>query len=89
MNAIKNGKYDIREGHPFPENKSEALNNVSTDSFSKGEDVGEKVEMKDKNDVSNLEDKFQDDKLKEANNKRIISPYATNDIAKQGMLWYD
>ncbi|XP_017760119.1 PREDICTED: ATP-binding cassette sub-family G member 1 [Eufriesea mexicana] len=86
VNAIKNGKYDIREGYPFPENKSEALNNVSSDSFSKGEDAGEKVEIKDKNDISNLEEKFQDDKLKETNNKRIISSYTTNDIAKQDVV---
>lgn len=84
MNAIKNGKYDIREGYPFPENKSEGLNNVSSDSFSKGEGRDENVEIKDKNDVNNLEEKFQEDKIKEINNKGIIPSYATNDITKQG-----
>ena len=83
VNAIKNGKYDIREGYPFPENKSEGLNNVSSDSFSKGEGRDENVEMKDKNDVNNLEEKFQEDKIKEINNKGIIPSYATNDITKQ------
>ena len=84
MNAIKNGKYDIREGHPFPESKLESLNNASSDSFSKGEGCGENIETKDKNDLSNLEEKFQEDKVKKIDNKGIIPAYATNDIMKQG-----
>lgn len=81
VNAIKNGKYDIREGHPFPENKSDRLNN---ESYSKGEDGEERAaEEKDKNDISNLQEKFQEDKAKEINNKGIIPVFATNDIAKQ------
>lgn len=84
VNAIKNGKYDIREGHPFPENKLEELNNLP-DSFSKNEEGGKNTERKDKNDASNLKEKFEEDKIKkEINNKGIISSYATNDIAKQG-----
>ncbi|KAK9293492.1 hypothetical protein QLX08_011582 [Tetragonisca angustula] len=83
VNAIKNGKYDIREGHPFPESKLESLNNASSDSFSKGEGCGENIETKDKNDLSNLEEKFQEDKVKKIDNKGIIPAYATNDIMKQ------
>ncbi|XP_017879115.1 ATP-binding cassette sub-family G member 4 isoform X1 [Ceratina calcarata] len=81
VNAIKNGQYDIREGYPFPENKPERLNN---ESYSKGEDGEERAaEEKDKNDISNLQEKFQEDKTKEMNNKGIIPVFATNDIAKQ------
>lgn len=84
VNAIKNGKYDIREGYPFPENKLEELNNLP-DSFSKNEEGGKNTERKDKNDVSNLKEKFEEDKVKkEINNKGIISSYTSNDIAKQG-----
>ncbi|XP_034187732.1 ATP-binding cassette subfamily G member 4 isoform X1 [Osmia lignaria lignaria] len=80
VNAIKNGKYDIREGYPFPDNKSERLNNATSESLQKSE---ENAEVKDKNDVSNLEEKFQEDKSKEMNNKRIIPTFARNDITKQ------
>lgn len=82
VNAIKNGKYDIREGYPFPDNKSEGLNNATSELLQKSE---ENAEVKDKNDVSNLEEKFQEDKSKEMNNKGILPTYATNDITKQGM----
>ncbi|XP_043252019.1 ATP-binding cassette sub-family G member 1 isoform X2 [Colletes gigas] len=81
--AIKNGKYDIREGYPFPENKSEGLNNALSESLQKGTDSGENAETKDKNDVKNLEDKFQDYKQEESSNKTVIPSFATNDIAKQ------
>ncbi|XP_076629116.1 ATP-binding cassette sub-family G member 4 isoform X2 [Colletes latitarsis] len=81
--AIQNGKYDIREGHPFPENKSEGLNNALSESLQKGTDSGENAETKDKNDVKNLEDKFQDYKQEESSNKTVIPSFATNDIAKQ------
>lgn len=86
VNAIKNGKYDIREGYPFPENKLEELNNLP-DSFSKNEESGKNTERKDKNDASNLKEKFEEDKvIKEINNKGIISSYASNDIAKQDIV---
>ncbi|CAK9830396.1 ATP-binding cassette sub-family G member 1 [Anthophora retusa] len=83
VNAIKNGKYDIQEGYPFPENKSEGLNNASNEVFPKDVDGEENTEVKNKNDVSNLEEKFQDDNAKKMNNKGIIPSFATNDIAKQ------
>ncbi|CAK9794780.1 ATP-binding cassette sub-family G member 1 [Anthophora quadrimaculata] len=83
VNAIKNGKYDIQEGYPFPENKSEGLNNASNEVFPKDVDGEENAEVKNKNDVSNLEEKFQDDNAKKMNNKGIIPSFATNDIAKQ------
>ncbi|CAK9821104.1 ATP-binding cassette sub-family G member 1 [Anthophora plagiata] len=83
VNAIKNGKYDIQEGYPFPENKSEGLNNASSEVFPKDVDGEENVEVKNKNDASNLEEKFQDDNAKKMNNKGIIPSFATNDIAKQ------
>ncbi|CAL7934659.1 unnamed protein product [Xylocopa violacea] len=86
VSAIKNGKYDIREGYPFPDSKSDGLNNVSSEQFSKGEDGGEHVELKDKNDISNIEEKFQEDKAEKMNNKRIIPTYTTNDIVKQDIV---
>ncbi|XP_017798284.1 PREDICTED: ATP-binding cassette sub-family G member 4 [Habropoda laboriosa] len=83
VSSIKNGKYDIQEGYPFPDNKSEGLNNASSEAFPKDAASEENAEMKNKNDVSNLEEKFHDDTVKEMNNKGIIPSYATNDIAKQ------
>lgn len=90
VNAINNGKYDIREGHPFPESKtSDSLNNAGVDGTFQGKEVhgiGNGLEIKDKNDASNLEEKFPEREvnMKEVNNGRIIPSYATNDIAKQG-----
>lgn len=84
VNAIKNGKYDIREGYPFPENRSEGMNNSLSETLQKGVDGGETMETKDKNDVKNLEEKFQVNTSKETNTKTAIPSYATNDIAKQG-----
>lgn len=90
VNAINNGKYDIREGHPFPESKtSDSLNNAGVDGTFQGKEVhgiGNGLEIKDKNDASNLEEKFPEREVntKEVNNGRIIPSYATNDIAKQG-----
>ncbi|XP_012147448.1 ATP-binding cassette subfamily G member 4 isoform X2 [Megachile rotundata] len=86
VNAIKNGKYDIREGYPFPDNKSEGLNNATSELLQKGASSEESAETKDKNDVSNLEEKFQEDKTKEITNKGIIPSYATNDITKQAEI---
>lgn len=84
MNAIKNGKYDIREGYPFPENKSDGLNNACSESFLKSGANEETAEVKDKNDVNNMEEKFQEQKVMEINNKGIIPAYVTDDIAKHG-----
>ncbi|XP_015430836.1 PREDICTED: ATP-binding cassette sub-family G member 4 isoform X1 [Dufourea novaeangliae] len=82
VNAIKNGKYDIREGYPFPENKSEGLNNGPSESLQKNVDAGENAEARNKNDMKNLEEKFQDNKTKDLNNGGIIPSFATNDIVK-------
>ncbi|XP_053978604.1 ATP-binding cassette sub-family G member 4 isoform X3 [Hylaeus volcanicus] len=84
VNAIKNGKYDIREGHPFPENNSEGLNNGITESLQKGiADGGENAAIGDKNDVKNLKEKFLESKQEDADSKAVITSYVANDIAKQ------
>ncbi|XP_054002971.1 ATP-binding cassette sub-family G member 4 isoform X1 [Hylaeus anthracinus] len=84
VNAIKNGKYDIREGHPFPENNSEGLNNGITESLQKGiADGGENAAIGDKNDVKNLKEKFLESKQEGADSKAVITSYVANDIAKQ------
>ncbi|XP_033225537.1 ATP-binding cassette sub-family G member 4-like isoform X2 [Belonocnema kinseyi] len=82
VNAIKNGKRDVRAGYSFPEDK-EALNNTTLGSgIPKDADLGAKIgETKDKNDVNNIEDKFLDSKPNETNG--VIPKYATNDIVKQ------
>ncbi|EFN78567.1 ATP-binding cassette sub-family G member 1, partial [Harpegnathos saltator] len=88
VNAIDNGKYNIREGQPFPELK-EGMNNctAATGILKNAEERTEKAaNIKDKNDVSNLkEEKFPDSKSDDINNGKFISTYATNDIAKQAM----
>lgn len=92
INAINNGKYDIREGYPFPETK-EGMNNCgaatgilkNSDNLDKDEKFGWKV--KNKNDSSNLEEKFPEEKTGEISNGKLISGYATNDIAKQGNFY--
>ena len=86
VNAIKNGKRDIRAGYSFPEEK-EVLNNSNTGSGNPKEvEVGAKItETKDKNDASNIEDKFRDSKANETNGG-IIPNYASNDIDKQSAL---
>lgn len=82
VNSIQNGKYDIREGHPFPESKSEPLNNEPTEAFQK-DNAAENAESKDKNDVNNLEEKFQENNSKMTNSRSLIPTFANNDIAKQ------
>lgn len=89
MNAIKNGKYDIREGHPFPDIKNEGLNNSGANSsFEKDvESIENQREVKDKKNVNNMEEKFpENEQIKEINNGGIIPSYVTNDIVKQGTL---
>lgn len=86
MNAIKNGKYDIREGHPFPDIKNEGLNNTGANSsFQKDvESIENQREVKDKKNVNNMEEKFpENEQIKEINNGGIIPSYVTNDIVKQ------
>ncbi|XP_058792201.1 ATP-binding cassette sub-family G member 4 [Phymastichus coffea] len=79
VNAIRNGKHDIREGYPFPE--KELLNNSSNkDSEMPSADV---VNPKDKNDANSIEDKFSDSKLDEKLNGGINLNYSfRNDIIK-------
>ncbi|XP_066594327.1 ATP-binding cassette subfamily G member 4 isoform X3 [Prorops nasuta] len=85
VNAIKNGQYDIREGHPFPELKSD-LNNADMGNFPKDIEGTENQGTKDKNDASNLEDKFAESKKSEVKNGNILPGYATNDIVKQAEI---
>lgn len=85
VNAINNGKYDIREGHSFPETKEEMNNCAASTGILKNGDSIEKLKIKDKNDVNNLEEKFLEEKANEISNGKLISGYATNDIAKQGI----
>ncbi|XP_019882321.1 ATP-binding cassette sub-family G member 1 isoform X3 [Camponotus floridanus] len=85
VNAINNGKYDIREGYPFPETKEEMNNCAASTGILKNGDNIEKIKIKDKNDVNNLEEKFAEQKLNEISNEKLISGYAMNDIAKQAM----
>lgn len=95
VNAIKNGKHDIRAGYPFPDLKGENLNNsiVATEGDNgwkygltknvEGMEIKENGN-KDKNDASTIEDKFPENKVNnEVNNGGIIPSSATNDIAKQ------
>ncbi|XP_029667790.1 ATP-binding cassette sub-family G member 4 isoform X1 [Formica exsecta] len=85
VNAINNGKYDIREGHSFPETKEEMNNCAASTGILKNGDSIDKIKIKDRNDVNNLEEKFAEQKLNEISNEKIISSYAMNDIAKQAM----
>ncbi|OXU25341.1 hypothetical protein TSAR_015580 [Trichomalopsis sarcophagae] len=81
VNAIRNGKHDIRDGYAFPE--KEVLNNSSvknSDATSDG------TSAKDKNDVNNIEDKFCESKINEKSNGGMISSYAKNDIVKQSEI---
>lgn len=84
INAINNGKYDIRDGYPFPETKEGMNNCTAAASILKNGDHMDKLKIKDKNDVSNLEEKFPEGKINEISNGKLIPGYATNDIAKQG-----
>ncbi|KAL6438404.1 hypothetical protein ACFW04_004497 [Cataglyphis niger] len=83
VNAINNGKYDIREGYAFPETKEEMNNCAASTGILKNGDSIEKIKIKDKNDVNNLEEKFAEQKLNEISNEKLISGYAMNDISKQ------
>lgn len=86
VNAINNGKYDIRDGYPFPELK-EGMNNctASTGILKNGDNIEKiAIKLKDINDISNLEEKFPQDRRTEISNGKLISNYAANDITKQG-----
>lgn len=87
INAINNGKYDIREGYPFPETKEGMNNCTATTGILKNSDNLDKTKIKDKNDISNLQEKFPEQKS-EISNGRLIHGYATNDIAKQGNIFF-
>ncbi|KYN43611.1 ATP-binding cassette sub-family G member 1 [Trachymyrmex septentrionalis] len=84
INAINNGKSDIREGHPFPETKEGMNNCTAATGILKNSDNLDKVKIKDKNDISNLQEKFPEEK-NEISNGKLIHGYATNDIAKQAL----
>lgn len=94
VNAIKNGKHDIRAGQPFPDLKGEPLNNSVMSSenersgwkygLSKNPEEMKEIVSKDKNDASTIEDKFPENKANEVANLNIIPSSTTNDIVKQG-----
>ncbi|KAG5318127.1 ABCG1 protein, partial [Pseudoatta argentina] len=84
INAINNGKYDIREGHPFSETKEGMNNCTAATGILKNSDNLDKAKIKDKNDISNLQEKFPEEK-NEISNGKLIHGYATNDIAKQAL----
>ncbi|XP_015108961.1 ATP-binding cassette sub-family G member 4 [Diachasma alloeum] len=90
VSAIKNGKHDIREGYPFPESKAENLNNAIqvVNGLSKdAEAIGAQEVLTDKNDVSNIKEKYSDKTTNEnINNGAIIHGFATNDIAKHNEI---
>lgn len=75
-NAIQNGKLDIREGYPNLEKGRLNNSNINL------KELVPLTETKDKNDINNLEEKFQDKKVNENGNGGIISAY-NNDISKQ------
>ncbi|KYN17094.1 PREDICTED: ATP-binding cassette sub-family G member 4 isoform X1 [Trachymyrmex cornetzi] len=84
INAINNGKYDIREGHPLPETKEGMNNCTAATGILKNSDNLDKAKIKDKNDISNLQEKFPEEK-NEINNGKLIHGYATYNIAKQAL----
>ncbi|KAK0083882.1 hypothetical protein PV325_008001 [Microctonus aethiopoides] len=95
VSAIKNGRNDIREGHSFSKLKDgENLNNAiqKVNGLTKTTDVIDtndeyQQEIIDKNDVSNIKDKYSDINVNENHhNGGIISNYTTNDIAKHSAL---
>lgn len=77
VNAIENGKRDIRTGYVLPEVKPEALNNAAVANDSKS------VDLNDKNDANNTVEKFQTTKNNGGAIGYVIPGYATNDIPKQ------
>lgn len=77
MNAIQNGKHDIRTGRPFPElPPAEVLNNADV-KLSNGNRVHgtSAVENGDSDDV-----KFTDNA---ATNVNLYQPFATKDVTKE------
>lgn len=74
VNAIENGKRDIRTGHQFPVVK--ALNNVTP------VNANNTAEVKDKNDANNIGEKFNETS-KNGTIGFVIPGYATNDIPKE------
>lgn len=82
VNAIRNGKHDVRDGYAFPE--KEVLNNTSSKDAeaSQGQST-DSANLKDKNDINYVEDKFSDEKSSDKSNGGIITSYAKNDILKQ------
>jgi len=65
----------------------DGMNNCTSTGILKNGDSIEKVKLKDVNDISNLEEKFPQDRQNEISNGKFISDYATNDIAKQSMTF--
>lgn len=83
VNAINNGKYDIREGCTLPQLKESMNNCTATKEILKSTDT-----IKDKNDITNVEEKYSNEKtLNDISNGKFISGYAVNDITKQGIIF--
>lgn len=71
--AIENGKQDIREGK-FPLQKDEKLNNASYTA----------AETKDKNDTSNIQEKFNNvNDVNGCDKNNLLPKNAINDISKE------
>lgn len=93
VNAIGNGKHDVREGYPFQAPEKEHLNNstATTTCGSNGAGLATapltttaKLEdpIKDKNDANSIvEDKFSTTNDKNQRDNNIISSFAKNEVS--------
>ncbi|KAL0880636.1 hypothetical protein ABMA27_001862 [Loxostege sticticalis] len=75
VRAIDNGKNDIRDGVPFPDSKIPAYNN-------KRDMEASLATTRDKNDLSQLQEKFRDANGNGGNLQNGILQYAVNEVAK-------
>ncbi|XP_046739749.1 ATP-binding cassette subfamily G member 4 [Diprion similis] len=81
VNAIDNGKRDIRTGYQFPAiGKPESLNNTVSNNDSKATDVI------DKNDANNVTEKFNENLKNNGTINFVIPGYACNDIPKESQV---
>ncbi|XP_014213278.1 ATP-binding cassette sub-family G member 4 [Copidosoma floridanum] len=81
VDAIRNGKQDVREGYPFPE--KESLNNTPNKDAEPSDPAPPAGAAKDKNDAINIEEKFCEAKVHDKSNRALIPTFTTNDISKQ------
>ncbi|XP_015522902.2 ATP-binding cassette sub-family G member 1 [Neodiprion lecontei] len=81
VNAIDNGKRDIRTGYQFPAvGKPETLNNTVSNNDSKSTDVINK------NDANNVTEKFNESSKNNGTIGFVIPGYACNDIPKESQV---